>query len=206
MRRYADYVVDPTNSNAPVANAQVTVYDAGTVNLATLYSDDGVTPVGNPVTADSYGRFFFFIASGKYDLLYTASGFTPVTEPSVQIVDFFEANAGDAALVQSDVNPTSVGGNTPGAITASSLIVGTGVALTSTSAAVRYFNTITTTAAASDVLSVPGMTSGGHAFWVALNSAAATMVSLSLTPGTNNVTLFHPATAGAQFAIFGSFS
>jgi Collagen triple helix repeat (20 copies) len=55
-----------------VPNAQMTVYQAGTSTLATLFSDDDVTPIANPVTADSLGRVQFRVAIGRYDLVSVA--------------------------------------------------------------------------------------------------------------------------------------
>src|SRR5215813_8809266 len=46
----------------------VTVYDAGTTNLATIASDYGGTPKANPFTASSTGFWDFFAVDGRYDV------------------------------------------------------------------------------------------------------------------------------------------
>ncbi len=58
-----------------VANPTVTVYDTGTLNLSTIYDDDGVTVKANPFTGPSTGLVYFYAADAKYDVLFT--GGTP---------------------------------------------------------------------------------------------------------------------------------
>lgn len=48
--------------------ASVSVYDAGTSNLASLFEDDESTPLNNPLTTDDFGRFEFKAANAKYDV------------------------------------------------------------------------------------------------------------------------------------------
>jgi hypothetical protein len=69
----------------------VTVYDAGTTDLSTIYSDDGVTPLANPFTAAASptgdlpagtpsGVWFFYAANGRYDVKFSGGGIpTPFT-------------------------------------------------------------------------------------------------------------------------------
>lgn len=53
-----------------VPNATVTVTDSGTANLASLFSDEGLTvPIANPTQADGKGIVRFYVANGEYDLL-----------------------------------------------------------------------------------------------------------------------------------------
>ena len=55
--------------NAPVSPT-VTVRDSATGNpLSTIFSDNGVTPLANPYTADSTGNFTFFSANGLYNVI-----------------------------------------------------------------------------------------------------------------------------------------
>jgi hypothetical protein len=75
-------------TGAGVPNAQMTVYQAGTSTLANLFSDDDVTPIGNPVTADSLGRVQFRVAIGRYDLVSVAvSGGTQVLVREVPAIN-----------------------------------------------------------------------------------------------------------------------
>jgi len=46
----------------------VTVYNQGTYNKPTIYSDNGITPQANPFQTDSFGRFAFYVADGRYDI------------------------------------------------------------------------------------------------------------------------------------------
>ncbi len=64
-------------SGAVIAGAQVAVYIAGTTTLATLYSDNGVTPRANPiVVVPSDGSYTYYAANGRYSEVISASGFT----------------------------------------------------------------------------------------------------------------------------------
>lgn len=67
-------------SGAPAPGATVTVYNAGTLVLATIYSDNLSTPKANPFTADSNGYIFFYAADGRYDVVISGTGIaTPYT-------------------------------------------------------------------------------------------------------------------------------
>lgn len=75
-------------SGAPVVGASVTVYFTGTQTKASLYSDQGVTGIANPVTtASPNGQFDFYVASGRYDLVVSGSGVTSFTQSDVPIFD-----------------------------------------------------------------------------------------------------------------------
>lgn len=48
-----------TSAGLPVNGATLTIYDTGTSSLANLFADEGlVTPIANPQTSDSAGRFY----------------------------------------------------------------------------------------------------------------------------------------------------
>lgn len=89
MKKYFDTVINSTGSDkgAPVSGALVYVRDNGTNALVQLYSDDGVTPTGNPVTTNSLGYYEFFVADGTYKLEVAYSSAVQVTIPNVQVVD-----------------------------------------------------------------------------------------------------------------------
>jgi hypothetical protein len=65
----------------------ITVYLAGTVTLATLYSDNAGTALANPFTnqSTSTGQFFFFANSGYYDIQIAATGLTTFTLSNIGI-------------------------------------------------------------------------------------------------------------------------
>ena len=69
------------------AAAVVTVYDAGTEDVSTIYSDDGSTAAGNPLTADAYGRTNFYAANGSYDIKVTGTGITEYTLLAIKLFD-----------------------------------------------------------------------------------------------------------------------
>jgi len=74
-------------TGAPAPNATVTVYyPSGTLTLASIYSDDGVTPKANPFTADADGYFSFYAAAGDYDVRLSGGGIvTPYTWGDITI-------------------------------------------------------------------------------------------------------------------------
>jgi len=57
-------------TGAPLPSAIITVYDAGTNNLAVIFDDnlDIPTPKANPFIAASDGFFFFYAGVGRYDV------------------------------------------------------------------------------------------------------------------------------------------
>jgi hypothetical protein len=69
MERREDVVLvkDVNNDAYVLPGASITVYIAGTSTPATLYSDEGMTPLANPVTSDSKGRYSYYAANGVYD-------------------------------------------------------------------------------------------------------------------------------------------
>lgn len=88
-------------TGAPAPAATVTVYDAGTVNLATIYGDNlnPPTPQGNPFAADANGFFAFYGANGRYDVRQADGGIvTPFTWGDVLLQDLvgFAASIGAA--------------------------------------------------------------------------------------------------------------
>ena len=72
MERYFDVVTDRRGNS--IRGATVTIKDeAG--NVATIYSDDGVTPQANPMTTNADGEYTFFAANGKYTVQIVAEGY-----------------------------------------------------------------------------------------------------------------------------------
>lgn len=51
-----------------VTGASVLIAPAGSVTPSTIYSDNGVTPIANPLTTDVNGYFEFYVADGTYDI------------------------------------------------------------------------------------------------------------------------------------------
>lgn len=75
MEKRSDWARN-VETGVPAPEATVAVYLHGTNTLATLYSDDGVTPMANPLTAAvDTGVYGYYAANGRYDETVTpASG------------------------------------------------------------------------------------------------------------------------------------
>lgn len=94
MQKYADTALGGTPLRA-LAGATVTVRDSGG-SLAALFSDDGVTTTGNPVTAGVDGEFEFYAANGRYNITISATGYQDDLKSDILLYD-----AGDATFVTS---------------------------------------------------------------------------------------------------------
>ena len=70
--------------------ATITVYDAGTVNLSTIYSDPAGTPMANPFTTDASGRFFFFADPDEYDIEVSGVGIATYKIEDVSIIGIYD--------------------------------------------------------------------------------------------------------------------
>ena len=65
----------------------VTVYDGGTLNLASIASDSNGTPKSNPFTADSDGYISFYATDGTYDVKMSGSGLAaPITRSGFWVI------------------------------------------------------------------------------------------------------------------------
>lgn len=90
MQRFFDVV--QTQSGRAIPGASVFVYVGGTSSLATLYSDNGVTPTTNPLTTNNDGEYAFYAANGVYTLVITATNYNGETRPGTVLFD--PTNAG----------------------------------------------------------------------------------------------------------------
>lgn len=57
-------------------SSTVSIFNAGTAVLATIFSDSISTPKANPFVADSDGEWDFWAASGSYDIQFSGQGIT----------------------------------------------------------------------------------------------------------------------------------
>lgn len=82
-------------TGAPAPSASVTVYTPpGTLNLASIFSDDGVTPLANPFTVDANGFGFFYAANADYDVRLSGGGIvTPYTWGDISLGRIVSLNA-----------------------------------------------------------------------------------------------------------------
>lgn len=98
----------------------VTVYNAGTVVLSTIYTSQTLgTPLANPFTAQSNGYWQFFTAGGRYDIVLSKTGMTTRTISGYLLGDvtllwtrtapfIYPTTATDSILVGSTSSPISV--------------------------------------------------------------------------------------------------
>lgn len=84
MQNFFDVVQD--RSGNAISNAVVTVFDSFG-NLATLFSDNGVTPLANPTSTNADGEYSFFAANGTYSLTITAAGYDGQTRTGIVLFD-----------------------------------------------------------------------------------------------------------------------
>lgn len=86
MQKYQDRVF--STAGQPIQGVLITVYLTGTSTLATLYSDNGVTITGNPVSTDVNGYFYFYAPDGRYDIAFSGSAIaSPLLLTDVSIED-----------------------------------------------------------------------------------------------------------------------
>ena len=102
MERREDYLLSNNliGSLAVLNAATVTVYLAGTVTKATLYSDNGVTPLTNPVTSDSNGNYAYYAQAGLYDEKIEKTGYTTAYRYGIRLAAPFKSviATGETAL------------------------------------------------------------------------------------------------------------
>lgn len=80
MQRFGGVVRDTAGNS--LSNTSVRVNLAGTSTLATIFSDDAFTAQANPFTSEVDGSWKFYAAPGRYDVVYTKTGFTFGTAPT----------------------------------------------------------------------------------------------------------------------------
>jgi hypothetical protein len=95
MQKYINDIIGTSGSTlSPITGATCSVYLTGTSTLATLYSDNGVTPKANPISSSSTGRIEFYAADGRYDISVVKSGYTTVTLSDILLEDLADATPG----------------------------------------------------------------------------------------------------------------
>lgn len=81
-------VVSTTFVQRSYKSCTVTVYNAGTLTLSTIYADNAGTPKANPFTASSLGLWFFYASDGRYDVAFSGGGIaTPFTLGDFSLLD-----------------------------------------------------------------------------------------------------------------------
>ena len=86
--------------------ATVTVYNAGTTDLASIWADkDGFIIKANPFTADTDSFFYFYADCGKYDIKFSGTGISvPYTWGDVFICGSIGGGSGNVATLGGTTN------------------------------------------------------------------------------------------------------
>jgi len=90
VQRYTNFIASTTATNSTLtvlSNASCVVYIANTLGAATLYSDNGVTPLANPFLSSATGRIDFYAANGRYDVVVSKTGYLTVTISDIELDD-----------------------------------------------------------------------------------------------------------------------
>jgi hypothetical protein len=90
VQKYQNSVTNNNGQSLANLSVLVTNFPAGTP--ATIYSDNGITPVANPLTTDQNGAFGFYAADGHYSLTVSGAGIVPVTVSDILLVDVLPAD------------------------------------------------------------------------------------------------------------------
>lgn len=177
-----DNRVSTTVVMASFPSATVTVFNAGTVVLATIFADALSTPLANPFSADIDGHFQFWANLGLYDVQFSGSSIpTPYTRFSLV------AEAAPNVLVDPGSNGIVVRTGAGGVTTAVS-IVGTANQITVTNG--------------SGVLGNPTLS-----FPTALTFTGITVTGGTFTsPTINTPTITAPTITGATVITGGTFN
>src|SRR3990167_279987 len=91
MQKLNEVVLD--SNGKPLGAAVVLVRPTGGTSTSLIYSDiAGTGSKANPITADSLGRFWFYAANDRYDLIVTATGIGTATVVDVMMEDVPRSN------------------------------------------------------------------------------------------------------------------
>ena len=97
-----------------ISSVSVTVYNQGTTNKPTIYSDNGITPQANPFQTDSLGRWAFYVANGRYDIEFSGPTIQTFLLGDVLITDLADDLTQYAKLTGRSGGQTLHGGTGPG--------------------------------------------------------------------------------------------
>jgi hypothetical protein len=85
MQRYQNAAQDALGN--VIQGMSASVFLRGTQTLASIFSDNGVTPATNPLVTDSLGGFAFYAANGRYDIQLAKTGLPTTNIPDVLLFD-----------------------------------------------------------------------------------------------------------------------
>ena len=92
MQQYQNSVAS-TATGLPLVGATVQVNNYPAGSAATIYSDNGVTPIpGGTLLTDSNGHFSFYGPNGHYQIVISGSGITTITLNDIILLDILPAD------------------------------------------------------------------------------------------------------------------
>ena len=161
------------NAMFALPNATITVYNSDRTTLATLATDSIGTPLSNPITSDSAGRYFYYVPNGIYNEYITKPGHVPQWRYDISftgtlaLVASFNTRTGDVTLTSADV-ATAYTGST-------SLVAGGSMSVTSLQTAG------TITGNGSGLTNIPYSSTSGTATYATSAGTASTFRTFSTT-------------------------
>jgi len=196
MQSYFDTVTN--QGGAPISGASVFVYDSLGA-LATLFSDNGVTPQSNPIVTGADGKFIFFAANGIYSAVITAPSYNSVTITGIALNDPAPVPTftGTGAYVL-QTSPTLITPNL-GTPSAATLISATGLPI---STGVSGLGTNVATALAVNVGSAGALVVNGGALGTPSGGVLTNATGLPLTTGVTGT--LPVANGGTGISSFGA--
>lgn len=91
MEKFSNVAIDPAGN--AISSVTITVYEAGTLTLASLFSDNGVTAKANPHLNEADGSILFYATNGRYDIVLTKTGFTFDPDQTSDVILFDPTDA-----------------------------------------------------------------------------------------------------------------
>ena len=156
------------------SQATVTVFNAGTAVLATIFSTEGGGALANPFVSDANGKWQFWADQGRYDIQFSGSGITaPYTYFAVEVVP--------SVAMLADPGGNGIVVRTALGVTTARTLVQPAAGITITNANGVAGNP--TFALADDLAALEGLAGTGYA----VRSAVNTWVQRTITGTANNI-------------------
>ncbi len=93
MQKFQNNIQDQFGNAVSSATVEVRLVVGGT--LASLFSDNGVTPLANPFTAQDGSEFWFYAANSRYDIFISG----PVTDSMLDVILYDSASAAGSNVI-----------------------------------------------------------------------------------------------------------